>query len=210
MTVAAGGEDGRARIELLEMSVASERAAAVGIRADLEGQPIWRALLHRDKLAAAIYRLVTVQLFKSQLDPRIRELVIMRVAWRTGSQFEWAQHWQLAVSLGVPEAQLAAVRDLPTSAGFSGRDPVMFSSRDQVILQAADCVVDTGAICGDCWSRLAAVASAEECIDVTFAITTWLYVSSLLRTFEVPLPTGMPGWPPDGREPGVASDHASG
>jgi 4-carboxymuconolactone decarboxylase len=181
------------RIELLDMTRAVALASEVGIRANLNEQPIWRALLHRDKLASAIYRLVTVQLFKSQLDPRTRELAIMRVAWRTASEFEWAQHWRFAVSLGISESELAGVRDWPSFRGFD--------TRDQAVLAAADDVVDTGAISDSCWSGLAEVLSPDELVDITFVITTWFFVSSLLKSFGVPLPEDMTPWLPDERRP---------
>jgi 4-carboxymuconolactone decarboxylase len=191
--VEVGKEQAGPRIALLDMTRAVALASEVGIRANLNDQPIWRALLHRDKLAAAIYRLVTVQLFKSELDPRTRELAIMRVAWRTASEFEWAQHWRFAVSLGISELELAAVRDWPSFPGFD--------TRDRAVLAAVDDVVDTGAISDSCWSGLAEVLSVDELLDITFAITTWSFVSSLLKSFGVPLPEDMTPWLPDGRRP---------
>ena len=195
--VNAGGRPACPRIELLDMTRAIALASEVGIRANLNEQPIWRALLHRDKLAGAIYRLVTVQLFKSKLDPRTRELAIMRVAWRTASEFEWAQHWRFAVSLGISESELAGVRDWRNFLGFD--------ARDQAVLAAADEVIDSGAISDNCWSVLAEVLSPDELMDITFVIATWFFVSSLLRSFGVPLPEDMTPWLPDGRGPTLES-----
>jgi alkylhydroperoxidase family enzyme len=168
-------------------------ASEVGIRADLNEQPLWRALLHRERLAQAIYRLVTVQIFKSALDPRLRELAILRIAWRTASQFEWAQHWRFAISLGLPESDLLAVRDWRVYSAFD--------ARDQAVLAATDDAVELGCISDERWLALGKVLSGDEVIDISFAILTWSFVSSLLRTFAVPLPDYMDPWPPDGREP---------
>lgn len=43
----------------------------------------------------------------------MRELVIMRIGWVTGSVYEWTQHWGVATALGVDQADLLAVRDWP-------------------------------------------------------------------------------------------------
>jgi alkylhydroperoxidase family enzyme len=184
---------GPPRVPLLEMCKAVALASEVGIRADLNEQPLWRALLHRERLAQAIYRLVTVQIFKSAIDPRLRELAILRIAWRTASEFEWAQHWRFAISLGLPEPDLLAVRDW--------REYSSFDARDQAVLAATDDVVELGWISDERWLALNKVLSGDEVIDISFAIMTWSFVSSLLRTFAVPLPDHMDPWPPDGREP---------
>jgi alkylhydroperoxidase family enzyme len=175
------------------MCKATALASEVGIRADLKEQPIWRVLLHRQKLAQAIYRLVTVQIFKSAIDPRLRELAILRIAWRTASELEWAQHWRFAITLGLPEPDLVAVRDW--------REYPSFDERDQAVLAATDDVVELGWISDERWLALSKVLSADEVIDISFAIMTWSFVSSLLRTFSVPLPDHMDPWLPDGREP---------
>jgi NAD(P)-dependent dehydrogenase (short-subunit alcohol dehydrogenase family)/alkylhydroperoxidase family enzyme len=44
-----------------------------------------------------------------EIDARIRELLILRVAHVTRSAYEWAQHVQLARNVGVSEAQIEAV-----------------------------------------------------------------------------------------------------
>ena len=40
--------------------------------------------------------------FKSKLDPRLRELAIMRVAWVTGSEYLWAHHYSPTVDVDLP------------------------------------------------------------------------------------------------------------
>jgi hypothetical protein len=38
-------------------------------------------------------------LWHGKLDPRLRELVIMRIGWLTASDYEWTQHWRVAQGL---------------------------------------------------------------------------------------------------------------
>jgi 4-carboxymuconolactone decarboxylase len=43
------------------------------------------------------------------LPPRLCELVILRVAWRMRSEYEWTQHAVIGGALGINEAELAAI-----------------------------------------------------------------------------------------------------
>jgi alkylhydroperoxidase family enzyme len=181
---------------LIRLTVSEARAAAqqAGIKASLEDQPIWHALLVRPDVASSIYRLVTAQLFNDRLSPRLRELAIMRIAWVTGSSFEWTQHWHLAQRIGIPEDLIRATRNWSASS--------LFDARDRCVLAAADEISAIGAVSKATWKRMAQLLEDDECIDVTLVLVTWSFASAILRSFDVPLPDSMRPWPPDGRSPG--------
>ena len=44
-----------------------------------------------------------------ELDPKLRELAILRVAHVTGTEYEWVQHVPIAAAVGVPDEQVAAL-----------------------------------------------------------------------------------------------------
>ena len=191
----------KARVPLMPMADAERLAAELGIKASLIDQPIWRALIHRPKIAQSIYRLVTLQIFKSSIDPRLRELAILRIAWQTGSEFEWTQHWRLAIDLGLPAADLLAARDW--------RHATTLDERDRAVLAATDDVLDRGCVADASWEVMVRLLGLDQAIDIAFAIATWTFISSLLRSFAVPLPAHMEAWPPDGRQPVSAGPGAS-
>ncbi|MFQ5515570.1 MAG: carboxymuconolactone decarboxylase family protein [Myxococcota bacterium] len=45
----------------------------------------------------------------SELDPRKREIAVLRVAHVTGSQYEWTQHLRLGKNLGLGDDKIAAI-----------------------------------------------------------------------------------------------------
>jgi alkylhydroperoxidase family enzyme len=45
-------------------------------------------------------------MFKGSLDPRHRELLILRTGWHCKAPYEWAQHVALATALGMSQASL--------------------------------------------------------------------------------------------------------
>ena len=50
-----------------------------------------------------------VLLRASTVDPRLRELVILRVCWRTRALYEWLQHVQLARQVGIKPDEMATI-----------------------------------------------------------------------------------------------------
>ena len=111
----ASGADGPAgrRVPLLDAAQAEELAADEGIPDYLAGLSIFRILLNNPGAAAAVNGMLHRLLWKGSLDARLRELVIMRIAWTRASVYEWTQHWSVARGQGVEEADLPAARDGP-------------------------------------------------------------------------------------------------
>ena len=57
------------------------------------------------------------------LDPKLRELAILRTANLTGTEYEWVQHVPIAAAVGVPDEQVRALaRDDFDRAPFSDKE----------------------------------------------------------------------------------------
>ena len=82
---------------MLDTQEAKEAAAQVELPAQLAELNIFRTLLHNPALAKAVSDLLLTLLFRSSLDHRLRELVIMRLGWKTDAVYEWTQHWKIAL-----------------------------------------------------------------------------------------------------------------
>lgn len=181
------------RIPLLSEEEARERAAAAGIPEYMASLSVFRILLHDPPAAAGLNGLLSALLWQGALDARLRELVIMRIGWATGSEYEWTQHWRVATQLGVEAADLLAVRD------WQGSD--RFGDAERAVLAATDETLETGVVSAETWERCAQHLGLPELVELVAAIGNWRLFSSLLRTLEVPLEEGVEPWPPDGRQP---------
>ena len=73
-------------------------------------------LIRHPALAAKWLPYNDVLLRTGTLDPRLRELVICRVGWRTGAEYEWLQHVRLGRGLGITDAEIDAIADRGTVA----------------------------------------------------------------------------------------------
>ena len=182
------------RIPRLSIEEAKRAAEQIGLPAQMAELSVFRVLLRHPELCKAIFGLLGQLLFRGKLDARLRELVILRLGWATGSEYEWTQHWRVAKQLGVSEADMLAVRDWRGHAGFG--------AAERAVLAATDETLESGAISEPTWRAAeSALGSAENLLELVAAIGNWRLFSSLLRSLEVPLEDGVAGWPPDGVAP---------
>lgn len=183
------------RLDLLPVDEASAVARRAGLTPGIERMNIFRALLHAEHAAEPLIRTLTTLITDAALDDRIRELVIMRVAWLTRSDYEWTQHWVIARRLEISAEDLLAVRE-----DWQGH--ASFGPAERAALAAADEVVATGSVGDATWAEVcAAFATERERVELVVSIALWRLVSTVLTTFEVPLEDDLSSWPPDGRRP---------
>ena len=95
-------DENRARIPFLDVGEAKRLGREYGVPSSMAHLNVFRVMLNHPELAAATGNLLATLLYKAnKLDLRLRELIIMRVAWRTGSVYEWTQHWRVAERLEI-------------------------------------------------------------------------------------------------------------
>jgi alkylhydroperoxidase family enzyme len=182
------------RIPLLCETDAKAAAASIGVSESIAELNVFRLLLRDPPVAKSVNDLLMTMLFRGKLDTRLRELVIMRIGWVTGSVYEWTQHWRVALALGVSEEDLLRVREGAAANGWS--------DADRAVLRATDEVLSSGLVSPATWALCEeALGSDEERVELVIAIGTWNLISQFLRSLEVPLEDGVMAWPPDGKSP---------
>jgi alkylhydroperoxidase family enzyme len=183
------------RVTMLSKEDAIKAARAVGIRESMASVNAYRMLLNNPQLAAGVNALLTTLLFTNKtIDVRLRELMIMRIGWVTGSTYEWTQHWRFADAVGLPAEDVVGVRDWQNYEGFG--------PADRAVLAAVDDTLEHGKISDAVWRECAAhVGGPAELVEMVVAIGNWTMFSQLLRSLEIPLEEGVAAWPPDGKKP---------
>lgn len=168
---------------------------AAGVPEYMADLSVFQVLLHHAGLARAVNDLLAAMLFRGRLDPRLRELIIMRIGWATGSDYEWTQHWRIATGLGIDAADVLAVRDWRGDARWT---PV-----ERAALAATDATLAGEAVDEATWAECRAALGDDDqsLIEMLAVIGTWQLVSGLLRSLKVPLEDGIASWPPDGAAP---------
>lgn len=118
-----------------------------------------------------------VLLREGLLSPRLRELMVLRVAWRTRSNYEWVQHARLAHRYDISTEELTAIAD--------GTGDWTDLESDLII--AVDELIDGHAISDGTWQRLAVVLSEAELIEAVFVVGTYASLAMVLNSLRVEL-----------------------
>lgn len=183
-----------ARVPLLPVDEAKAAADEAGVPDYMAELAIFQTLLNHPALARALNDLLATMLWHGTLDPRLRELLIMRIGWLTGCDYEWTQHWRVAQGLGVSADDLLGVRQWQDHPGFG--------PAERAVLAATDDMVRDGAVSAESWAKCErAFSDPAVLIELVTAIGAWKMISSILRSLAVPLEDGVASWPPDGQPP---------
>jgi 4-carboxymuconolactone decarboxylase len=111
---------------------------------------------------------------QSKLEPRIRELAILRVAWRTGSGYEWNQHRRMGGDEGLTSAQLGAVSQGPTSS--------VWTATERAVLTAADEMIDQFTVSDETWAALVSSFEPAPVFELLFVIGGYLCLAAVLNS----------------------------
>ena len=123
---------------------------------------------------------------KSTLPARERELAILRVGWRCGSDYEFGQHTVIGRREGLTDAEIAR-------AAVESLDG--WSDRDATIVRATDELVADHTVSDATWEALTRDWTTEQVMDLVFAVGQYVLTSMALNTFRVQREDGVPGFP---------------
>lgn len=183
-----------ARISPLSAPRGERLAEELGLPALTGSLLAFRVIANHPALARGIFTQHAALRHQGRLSARHRELLIMRVAWRAGSAYEWSQHWRVAIDTGVPPDHLLHVRQW--------READCFSPADRAVLQAVDDVFEQGEVLPASWERCSeALGDPLLALEAVVAIVHWRGLAVLFRSLALPLETGAEAWPPDACPP---------
>lgn len=145
-------------------------------------------LMHHPALISPFIAFNRVLLETPVLDPRLRELMVLRVAWRTRAAYEWVQHTRMAAGLGMTPDEITAVtRNI---------DEGTWTPLEADLLAATDQLLDRHRIEQETWDRLAERLDERQLVEVVFAVGTYTCLAMAFNSFGLQLDPGLE--PPEG------------
>jgi AhpD family alkylhydroperoxidase len=105
------------------------------------------------------------------------ELLILRVAHNTGSDYEWSHHERIGRAAGLSADEIARVRDGAQASGWS--------SRRVLLLRAADELHRDRRIGDELWTELAAVYEPRLLIEICMLVGHYEMLAMTLNTLGV-------------------------
>lgn len=136
-------------------------------------------LMRHPALAGPFLAYNHVLLNAPAVSPRLREIMVLRVAWRTRSTYEWAQHVRLA-----PRAEVTA-EDIDAIA--RGADAGVWSPLEAELLRATDQLLDHYRIDDDTWARLAEHLDERQLIEIAFIVGTYTCLAMVFNSVGLEL-----------------------
>lgn len=138
---------------------------------------IFRMLAGGQGLMPAFLRLGNYLLFKSKLDPILREVAIIRVGVLSKASYEVHQHERIGRDLGMSNALIKAMHTGPT-------DPALNEMQRLVMLYTDDVVKNVRASDGT-FKPLNERLSLQEMQELTMTIGFYMMVSRFLETYDI-------------------------
>jgi 4-carboxymuconolactone decarboxylase len=152
-----------------------------------EGVPLvlMQVLARRPKVLRAVISLGGALWGSEHLNPRDRELAILRTAWRTDCEYEFGHHRLLAPPLGVSvdEIERTAAPDLTG-----------WSEADALLLRAVDELCDASTLSETTWSEMAPSWSEDRLLDLASLVGTYRFIATVAGAAALPREAGVPGW----------------
>ena len=119
------------------------------------------------------------------LPERDRELVILRSAWRSGSEYEFGQHTLIGRRLGLTDKKIRAL----------ARADSEWNGKDRVLVAVAD-EIDRDAVLSDAtWEALLGFYDEKQAMEVILLAGFYRMLGGLLNTARVERDPDVPGWP---------------
>jgi alkylhydroperoxidase family enzyme len=136
-------------------------------------------LMRHPALAGKFLAFNGVLLFEPVLEPRLRELIVLRVALRTRSDYEWVQHVRLAARCDVTPEEIDRIGAGAAAPGWSALEADLLAATDQLM--------DSYRVDDATWTRLAAHLDERQLVEVVFVAGTYTCLAMAFNSFGVQL-----------------------
>jgi len=108
-----------------------------------------------------------------RLPAREREKLILRTAWLTRSLYEWGQHVEIGLRVGLTDAEVLRVAQGPAHC----EDPA-----ERLLLQACDELVGDRHVADETWARLAQRYDDKRLIEMVILVGHYVMVAGFLNS----------------------------
>ncbi len=157
----------------------------VHVRQILDARPprkVFRMLSHAPAVMPGVIELTGAILYKSALEPALRELLILRVGHLCGSSYEVHQHRKIAAAVGLPQDKIdATARDA---------DGAPYAPRELLVLRLAEQVVRKVKADAALFAAVSAEFGNAQTVELIVLIGTYVMLAQVLENTEVDIEGG--------------------
>jgi alkylhydroperoxidase family enzyme len=140
-------------------------------------------LAHNPHLLRPFLPWATALALGGSLDRRHCELLALRAAWNSHSDFEWGHHVEYAQAFGLRDDEIARVPAGPDAPGWS--------PEQVALLRAADELHASTEVSPDTWARLVELFDPAQLVEVVMTVGQYTMLSMVANTFAVEVEAGL-------------------
>jgi alkylhydroperoxidase family enzyme len=137
---------------------------------------IFRAFSHSPEALRRFMKLGSYFLDEGKLDPKLRELAILRAGYLCRAPYEFAQHVSFARNVGLSDSQIRGVAE-PHGGLFDPREMA-------VLAYAGEMTADAG-VSDATFAAVASFLNEEEIVELTLVTGYYNLVSRALNALQV-------------------------
>jgi alkylhydroperoxidase family enzyme len=139
-------------------------------------------MLHHPALAGSFNRFGNVLLQQPVIGHRARELMLLRVAWRTRARYEWVHHVRLVSQYGLDATDVAAVAE--------GTSP-SWTPLERDLVAATDQLLDCYRIDDETWSRLSEHLDEKQLVELPFIVGAYTCLAMAFNSWDLQVESGV-------------------
>lgn len=137
-------------------------------------------------LAKALFTFNKHLLLNTSLSDRTKELLILRIGWLRGAEYEWAQHVLSGRAAGLTHEEIEAVAEGPSAA--------VWKPFDATLLRAVDELHADAFVTDETWEQLSAELDERQLMDLVFTVGAYDMLAMAFNSFGLELDPGLEGF----------------
>lgn len=154
-------------------------ASIADLKAGFAGQlNVYRTMAYHPDLLRAWAPLRQHIVKDMALSQQQSEVVILRTGVRLGSAYEWAHHVSRGRAVGLSDARIAAIRDMP-------------EGEDGLLVRAVDALFDHHRLPAEMEAELAARFGRAGVFDIIATVGFYRILGAILMTYDTPIDTAI-------------------
>ena len=170
--------DSNVRIKPLDTDQATGDAAKA-LASPVGHMTLFRVLAHADSTVLPMMRLGGAILAKPQdLDARTREMLVLLALAIEGGRYEWPQHVEIGLEVGVTEAEVSAIEQQDISSD-------VFSARDQAVLMYGREVIENVQVEQSIFDAVKNYLSEKQMVEAVVAIGFYMMLARVTESFNI-------------------------
>jgi alkylhydroperoxidase family enzyme len=108
------------------------------------------------------------------LDPRYREVLVLRVAWRTRSEYEWFQHVRIAQQCGLTADHVQAAMEGPEAS--------LWTPLERALVAATDEMIDRSVVTDATWKQLREHFDDKQLIELLYVVGSYVCLAMVTNS----------------------------